>query len=73
MEQRFLRLPEVINRTGLSRSSVYLRVNQGRFPKPVHLGPKKIVWPESWISHWIEEQIRAASGEPALAEADEKT
>lgn len=30
-----LRLPEVKNRTGLSRSTIYLRIAQGNFPKPV--------------------------------------
>ena len=31
---RFLRLPEVLARTGLSRSTIYVRLDQGRFPQP---------------------------------------
>ena len=35
---RILRLPLVRERTGLSRSSIYLRISEGRFPRPVSLG-----------------------------------
>ena len=35
---RFLRLPEVLARTGLSRSTIYVRVDQGLFPRPVFAG-----------------------------------
>ena len=37
---RFLRLPEVLARTGLSRSTIYVRLDQGRFPRPVSLGAR---------------------------------
>jgi predicted DNA-binding transcriptional regulator AlpA len=35
---RFLRLPEVVARTGLARSSIYRRIGEGTFPAPVILG-----------------------------------
>ena len=35
---RILRLPSVRERTGLSRSSIYLRISEGRFPRPISLG-----------------------------------
>ena len=38
MSKKILRLPIVLDRTGLSRSTVYLRVSEGKFPRPVSLG-----------------------------------
>jgi prophage regulatory protein len=51
------RLPAVLNRTGLSRSSIYLKVNKGTFPKPIKLGERAIGWIASDIDQWIERQI----------------
>ncbi|HYD04806.1 MAG TPA: AlpA family phage regulatory protein [Reyranella sp.] len=39
-----LRLPEVIRRTGLSRSEIYRRIKAGTFPQPQKRGPKINVW-----------------------------
>jgi prophage regulatory protein len=57
MSKRILRLPNVIDRTGLSRSTVYQRVSEGRFPKPVSLGARAVGWVESEIEEWIGKQI----------------
>jgi prophage regulatory protein len=40
--------------TGLSRSSIYLRVAQGTFPKQVSLGARAVGWRESDVEAWIE-------------------
>ena len=53
VSERFLRLKEVINRTGLSRSTIYLRMKKGTFPKQVNLGPRTVGWLESEIDAWI--------------------
>jgi len=45
-----LRLPSIKARTGLSRSSVYLRIAQGVFPKPVSLGGRSVGWPASEVA-----------------------
>lgn len=45
-----LRLPAVKTFSGLSRSSIYLRVSQGTFPKPVPLGPRCVGWPENEVA-----------------------
>lgn len=50
----FLRLPAVLARTGLSRSTIYLRIAQGAFPKPVKLGGARAV---GWIEAEIEEHL----------------
>jgi prophage regulatory protein len=49
MSQVILRLPKVMARVGLSRSSIYVRVRQGTFPKPVPLGARAVGWPDSDI------------------------
>lgn len=55
-----LRLPAVKARTGLSRSTIYLRVAQGTFPKPVNLGGRAVGWVEAEIQQWLEQQIEAS-------------
>lgn len=55
-----LRLPNVKARTGLSRSSIYLRVAEGRFPKPVSLGGRAVGWVEAEVDNWLEQQIEAS-------------
>jgi len=57
MSRRILRLPNVLDRTGLSRSTVYQWVSEGRFPKPVSLGARAVGWVESDIEEWISRQI----------------
>jgi len=51
---RLIRLPEVIAKVGLKRSSIYQRMAEGRFPKGRSLGPRCAVWVESEIDAWIE-------------------
>lgn len=60
MSKRILRLPEVQKMTGLSRSTIYLRVAQGNFPKQILLGGRAMGWPEDEIEGWIEKQIEKA-------------
>jgi len=55
-----LRLKQVKARTGLSRSTIYLRVSQGAFPKPVNLGARAVGWIESEISDWLTGRIAAS-------------
>ena len=57
---RFLRLPEVMARTGLSRSTIYVRLDQGRFPRPVSLGGRAVGWIEAELDEWMRERIAAS-------------
>ena len=50
----FLKLPEVIARTALSRTSIYRKVDRGEFPKPQRLGANSVAWYESDVIAWIE-------------------
>ncbi len=55
--ERLLRLPEVVLRTGLSRSSIYARIATHQFPAPVSLGARAVGWPSSLVDTWIGERI----------------
>jgi prophage regulatory protein len=50
MTHSILRLPDVKASTGLSRSTIYLRITQGVFPKPVSLGGRAVGWPASEVA-----------------------
>ena len=51
------RLPEVTARTGLSRSTIYVLIRQGKFPSQIRLGPRAVGWIETEIVDWIEARI----------------
>lgn len=53
-KNRLLRRPEVEARTGLSRSTLYSWMKDGRFPKPVRLGERIVAWRESDVTEWLD-------------------
>jgi len=55
-----LRLPAVIKRVGLGKTTIYERIRRDEFPKPVSLGRRARAWRASEIEKWI-----AARPEPA--------
>jgi prophage regulatory protein len=57
MSSMILRLRAVKARTGLSRSTIYLRVAEGRFPKPISLGARAVGWIDSEVEAWLAGQI----------------
>jgi prophage regulatory protein len=60
MTQTILRLPKVKIRTGLSRSTLYLQVSQGTFPKQVPIGERAVGWPESEVNAIVAARIAGA-------------
>jgi prophage regulatory protein len=52
-----LRMPQVKARTGLSRSTIYLRIKAGEFPTQVSLGARAVGWIEAEIERWIATQV----------------
>lgn len=60
MTHNILRLPAVKTRTGLSRSTIYLRITEGSFPKPVSLGGRAVGWVEAEVNDWLNQQIEAS-------------
>lgn len=60
MAKTILRLPEVKTKTGLSRSTIYLRISEGLFPRPIALGGRAVGWIDHEIEHWLDQQIAAS-------------
>ena len=50
MTHHILRLPAVKAATGLSRSTIYLRITQGVFTHPVSLGARAVGWPDHEVA-----------------------
>lgn len=50
MPHKFLRFPDVRERTGYSRSTIYNRITEGLFPKPVKIGTRASAWPDYEIN-----------------------
>lgn len=48
-----LRLPQVQKKTGLAKSTIYKKIAEQEFPKPVPLGAKAVGWIEEDINNWI--------------------
>jgi prophage regulatory protein len=54
---RILRLGSVLERTGLSRSTLYRKIEQGSFPRQVRISERCIGWRESDIERWLRNPI----------------
>jgi prophage regulatory protein len=61
---RIVRLRTVLDRTGLSRSTLYRKIGEGTFPKQVRISVHGTGWHESAINQWIEnpDGYRSAKG-----------
>ena len=58
MANKFIRLPEVIRLTGMSRPTIYLRISKNQFPKQTKNG-RISCWLEADIDRWIDAQVTA--------------
>jgi len=61
MLEKHLRLPAVIDATGLSRSTIYDMMKAGTFPRPVNLSSRAVAWPESMVAAWLAKRIPQAA------------
>ena len=61
--QNIIKLPQVKVLTALSRSSIYLKMSQDEFPKPISLGARSVGWIESEIQEWITARIKMSRPE----------
>ncbi len=57
MTQRIIRLPQVIDRVGLARPTIYRYIRAGLFPKQIKIG-RQSGWIESEIESWINERMQ---------------
>jgi prophage regulatory protein len=58
--RRIWRLPDVLEQTGLSRSTIYEMIGQGEFPRQINLGPRAVGWSSDEVLDWIDSKIREA-------------
>ena len=66
-QKRFIRLPEVLTRTGYGRTTIYRKMEDGSFPRSVKLGGpledsnafdcRAVAWIEDEVEQWIESRI----------------
>ena len=54
---RILRLKPVLERTGLTRSTLYRKMDQGTFPRNIKLSERCVGWRESAIAEWAKNPI----------------
>ena len=62
-----IRRPEVLQRCGISNSTLHRLINAGNFPAPIQLGPRSVAWVESEVILWIEQRIEASRGQGGAA------
>ena len=79
-QKRLIRLPEVMNRTGYGKTSIYRKMEDGSFPKSVKLGSpledrnafdsRAVAWIEhevdQWIESWIEKRDLGSTDLPVV-------
>ncbi len=58
MGHRIIRLPDLMHRTGFSRTSIYRLIKEAGFPQPIALGGQAVGWVEAEIDAWIEDRMR---------------
>ena len=57
MTERLLQIDEVKARVALSKTEIYRRVKEGRFPRQVRLSSRRVAWVESEITDWIRSAV----------------
>ena len=55
--RRLLRLPEVKEKVGLSRTAIYKLIAAGAFPRQISIGPRTVAWSQDDLEAWIEERL----------------
>jgi prophage regulatory protein len=61
-QKAILRLPEVLRRTGLSKTVLHERIDQGEFPRQIALGERAVGWHEDRAQVWINSRPEAGTG-----------
>lgn len=57
---RFMRLAEVEIAVGLKKSTIYLLMKRGQFPRSVQITPRCVAWPESRVLQYVQDKIAGA-------------
>jgi prophage regulatory protein len=59
-QEQFLRIASVVILSGLPKSSIYERIADGTFPRPIRIGLRAVAWPASTIKTWQDDCISSA-------------
>ncbi|QUE31395.1 helix-turn-helix transcriptional regulator [Francisella philomiragia] len=59
MSLKILRLNQVVELTGTSKSTIYRWISNSQFPKPINLSSSSVGWLEADINDWIQSKIEA--------------
>lgn len=62
IDNAVLRWPEVAKIVPISRSHAHALAAQGKFPRPIKLGPRASGWLESEINQWLAERVAESRG-----------
>ena len=54
---RFIKMKEVMAKTGLARATIYKYIANNKFPKSVSLGDRAVAWIENEVEEWMLERI----------------
>ena len=60
---RFLRMPEVLDKIGFGESMLNEMINEGSFPKPARIGSRAVRWSENEVDEWIAARLAEREGE----------
>ncbi|MEE9454676.1 MAG: AlpA family phage regulatory protein [Paracoccaceae bacterium] len=63
----FVRPIDVQNATGMARSTLYAKIDDGLFPPPVKLGARFACWPDTELETWMQARIAGHSDEDIRA------
>lgn len=58
---QIIRLPQLVEKTGISRAHVYALIGRGEFPRPIRLGRRAVGWREDEIEDWLDSRPAAGS------------
>ena len=59
--RRALRLQQVVERTGLSKTHIYRLMQRGQFPAPARLSERVVAWDEDAVCAWLNERFGRAA------------
>ncbi|WEX09641.1 AlpA family transcriptional regulator [Chelativorans sp. AA-79] len=68
MPNRLLSLKQVMERIPLSKTEIYRRIRDGRFPRPVRIGSHRIAFAEAEIEEWFADRLNHRDGTPKAGE-----
>lgn len=61
MTKRLIRIPEVLNKTGMGRTMLYELIKRGEFPKQYYITERIVAWQESEVDQWIDDRIQQSA------------